>query len=175
MSRYNNRHFVLIHNKLQRTITLTSTIAHVCRRLDAVTIVWLSARFTDEHRAALDWLNWATTAGFNFFGLEIELCDWDVSICSEFNIISKPNDWSRTVREQAVASGEMSQTEQNHFDFWTQFREYLVGRGSVIRPTSPSTSYWTNVAVGRSNFVLAAWNNMRDGRSGVQFEMTGPD
>lgn len=24
--------------------------------LDAVTIVWIAERFTDEHRAALDWL-----------------------------------------------------------------------------------------------------------------------
>jgi len=29
--------------------------------------------------------------------------------------------------------------------------------------------------VGRSNFYLTAWNGMRDGRSGVQFEMGGPD
>ena len=41
--------------------------------LDAVTAVWIAKSFTDEHRAALDWLNKITPDGFSFFGLEIEL------------------------------------------------------------------------------------------------------
>jgi hypothetical protein len=41
--------------------------------LDAVTIIWISRRFTEEHRAALDWLNEMTVSSTNFFGLEIEL------------------------------------------------------------------------------------------------------
>ena len=41
--------------------------------LEAVTVVWIAERFTDEHRAALDWLNEITAEGFSFFGLEIEL------------------------------------------------------------------------------------------------------
>ncbi|MCZ7537457.1 MAG: DUF4268 domain-containing protein [Acidimicrobiia bacterium] len=44
-----------------------------------------------------------------------------------------------------------------------------------MRTTRPSKDYWTNAPVGRSNFYLSARNGMRDGRSGVQFEMTGPD
>ena len=43
--------------------------------LKAVTIVWVADRFTDEHRAALDWLNEITDDRFNFFGLEVELAD----------------------------------------------------------------------------------------------------
>ncbi len=172
-----DRHFVLIENQLERTDhTHLGQLLTYAAGLDAVTIVWLAARFTDEHRAALDWLNRATTAGINFFGLEIEL--WrigDSPFAPKFNVVSKPNDWTRAVREQAAAAGEMSPSEQLHYDFWTQFHEYLAARGSAIRTTRPSSSYWTNAPVGRSNFTLSAWNGMRDGRSGVQFEMSGPD
>lgn len=172
-----DRHFVLIENQLERTDhTHLGQLLTYAAGLDAVTIVWLAARFTDEHRAALDWLNRATTAGINFFGLEIEL--WrigDSPFAPKFNVVSKPNDWTRAVRAQAAAAGEMSPSEQLHFDFWTQFHEYLAARGSAIRTTRPSTSYWTTSPVGRSNFMLSAWNGMRDGRSGVQFEMSGPD
>jgi hypothetical protein len=172
-----DRHFVLIENQLERTDhTHLGQLLTYAAGLDAVTIVWIAARFTDEHRAALDWLNRATTPGINFIGLEVEL--WrigDSPLAPKFNVVSKPNDWSRAVREQAVAGGQMSPNEQLHYDFWTQFREFLEARGSAVRTTRPSSSYWTNASVGRSNFYLSAWNGMRDGRSGVQFEMTGPD
>ena len=45
--------------------------------LNAVTIIWISAHFTDEHRAALDWLNDITDENFRFFRLEVGL--WRIS------------------------------------------------------------------------------------------------
>ncbi|MFI5259078.1 MAG: DUF4268 domain-containing protein [Candidatus Limnocylindrales bacterium] len=172
-----DRHYVLIENQLERTDhTHLGQLLTYAAGLDAVTIVWLAARFTEEHRAALDWLNRATSSGFNFFGLEIEL--WrigDSALAPKFNVVSKPNDWTRAVHEQASLRGEPSATEQLHFEFWTQFRQYLETRHSPIRITRPSTNYWTTAPVGRSNFNLAAWNGMRDGRSGVQLDLTGPD
>ena len=41
--------------------------------LDAATIIWIAERFTEEHRAAIDWLNNITNKEFNFFGIEIKL------------------------------------------------------------------------------------------------------
>ena len=40
--------------------------------LDAVTIVWIAERFSDEHRAALDWLNEITGEKVGFFRLEAD-------------------------------------------------------------------------------------------------------
>ncbi len=169
-----DRHFVLIENQLERTDhTHLGQLLTYAAGLDAVTIVWVAARFTDEHRAALDWLNSATRSGFNFFGLEVEL--WRIGespLAPKFNIVSKPNDWTQTVREQVA--GQMSPNQQLHYDFWTQFRAFLEARGSAVRTNRPSTNHWTSASVGRSDFNLSAWNGMRDGRSGVQFEMTGP-
>jgi hypothetical protein len=71
--------------------------------LKAATIVWVAAPFTEEHRAALDWLNEITDSRFNFFGLEIEL--WRIGespIAPKFNLVSKPNDWSKIIVERAT-------------------------------------------------------------------------
>lgn len=60
--------------------------------LDAAAVVWLAARFRDEHRAALDWLNRGGPA--RFFGVEIEL--WrigDSRAAPKFNVVARPGDW----------------------------------------------------------------------------------
>ena len=64
--------WVLVENQLERTdhIHLGQLLTYAAG-LQAVTIVWLAARFTDEHRATLDWLNSITDESFRFFGLEI--------------------------------------------------------------------------------------------------------
>ena len=52
---------------------VTFSVLTYAAGLHAVTIVWIAARFTDEHRAALDWLNEVTDDTLRFFGLEVEL------------------------------------------------------------------------------------------------------
>jgi hypothetical protein len=174
-----DNHFVLIENQLERTDHghLGQLLTYAAG-LEAVTIVWVASRFTDEHRAALDWLNNATKSGFNFFGLEVEL--WKIgesAMAPKFNVVSQPNDWTKTVREQAAAaqSGPLSDSQRLHLEFWTQFRQYLADRGSQIRITRPSSNHWSNVPVGRTTFGLSPWNGMRDHRSAVEFSMWGPD
>jgi hypothetical protein len=61
--------------------------------------VWVAARFTEEHRSTLDWLNRITDYHFRFFGLEIEL--WRIGTspaAPKFTIVSKPDDWSPLAR-----------------------------------------------------------------------------
>src|SRR5258708_3912238 len=66
--------WVLIENQIERTDhTHLGQLLTYAAGLQAVTIVWVAQRFTEEHRAALDWLNEHTDEQINFFGLEIEL------------------------------------------------------------------------------------------------------
>ena len=172
-----NNHWVLVENQLGKTDhSHLGQLLTYAAGLEAVTIVWIASRFTDEHRAALDWLNSSTIAGINCFGLEIEL--WricDSSMAPKFNVISKPNDWSKTIRDQASGStGALTDFQRLHFEFWTQFKQYLEEIGSSFRTIRPSKDHWSNVAVGRSFFSLVPWNGMRDNRSGVYLQLTGP-
>jgi hypothetical protein len=170
--------YVLIENQLERTDHghLGQLLTYAAG-LDAVTIVWVAARITDEHRAALDWLNAVTGPDINFFGLEIEL--WQIGdspFAPKFNVVSKPNDWSKTIREQASSSpGGLTTTNQLNIEFWTQFRQYLEDRGSPVRINRPSKDHWTYSPVGRTGFSLSAVNSMRDNWSAVELELTPPN
>jgi hypothetical protein len=157
--------WVLIENQLARTDhTHLGQLLTYAAGLNAVTIVWIAERFTDEHRATLDWLNERTDETINLFGLEIEL--WrigDSRIAPKFNIISQPNDWARTVQRAAAGSGEVSAHKQLQLKFWTAFKEHLEAGGSVVRCQKPSPHHWMSHAIGRSgvslNSIVSLWNS----------------
>lgn len=171
--------WVLIENQLERTdhCHLGQLLTYAAG-LQAVTIVWIARDFTEEHRATLDWLNEITDDRFNFFGLEIEL--WRIgesAVAPKFNVVSKPNDWTKTVSTAAnrIEAGELSETRQTQLQYWTQFRDFLLERKSTLRPQKPQAQHWTNFAVGRSNFWLVAFVSMREHRIGCGLVISGPD
>jgi len=148
--------WVLIENQLERTDhTHLGQLMTYAAGLNVVTIVWIAQRFTDEHRAALDWLNEITGEEINLFGLEVEL--WRIGespVAPKFNIVSKPNDWIRTVRTSATST-ELSEVRQTQLQFWTAFKGSMEGRSSV-RCTKPQPQHWMNMSIGRSGFSLTA-------------------
>src|SRR5262245_9217077 len=107
--------WVLIENQLERTDhSHLGQLLTYAAGLEAVTIVWVAQTFTEEHRATLDWLNEITDDRFNFFGLEVEL--WRIGVSApapKFNIVSKPNDWTKQVsRGVSAISGELTPARQ---------------------------------------------------------------
>jgi hypothetical protein len=150
--------WVLIENQLDRTDHkhLGQLIAYAAG-LDAVTIVWIARRFRDPYRAALDWLNEITEEGIDFFGIEIEL--WQISdspIAPKFNLVSKPNDWSKTVSRVTKRDGELTGTQQLKLEYWTALAEYLEEHSSRIQSRTPQPRSWMSFAVGRSGCHLSA-------------------
>ncbi len=153
-------HWVLIENQLERTDhnDLGQLLTYAAG-LEAVTIVWIAETFSNEHRAALDWLNQHTDEGINFFGLEVEL--WrigDSPLAPKFNVVCKPNEWTRSIAESAkqLSAGPMTGSKVLQLQFWTQFREHLEAARSSIKPTKPLPQHWMNLAVGRAGFKLTA-------------------
>lgn len=163
--------WVLIENQLERTDhSHLGQLLTYAAGLSAVTVVWVAERFTEEHRAALDWLNERTDERINFFGLEIEL--WRIGespVAPKFNVISQPNDWTRTVAETArqIQAGELSETKQLQREFWTEFRRYMETSGSQLKTTKALPQHWMNLALGRAGFKLMAVCNSRDNRIGA--------
>lgn len=151
--------WVLIENQLERTdhAHLGQLLTYAAG-LNAVSIVWVAGRFTDEHRATLDWLNSITGEGFNFFGLEIEL--WRIGespLAPRFNVVVQPNDWTRSVSQAAttLASAASTETRALQREFWTQFKEHVESRRSRLRPTKPLPHSWMTLSLGRSGTHLA--------------------
>lgn len=162
--------WVLIENQIERTDhTHLGQILTYAAGLEAVTVIWVAETFTDEHRAALDWLNEITEEKFTFFGLEIEL--WrigDSNPAPKFNAVSKPNDWSRTVQASAGARGELSDHKQLQLRFWTAFKEHMEAKGSPVRCQKPLPQQWMNHALGRSGFHLVSIVSLLNSETGVK-------
>ncbi|BBN96996.1 hypothetical protein DEIGR_320142 [Deinococcus grandis] len=122
--------------------------------LEAVTIVWIAERFTDEHRAALDWLNRSTAEGVNFFGLEVELWQIGSSMpAPKFNVVSQPNDWLKATTEQAEA---LTGTDQLKLAYWQAFVEYAKPNAGPLSIKRPQAVHWMDFSVGRSGFWVGA-------------------
>src|SRR4051812_30562512 len=153
--------WVLIENQLERTDhTHLGQLLTYASGLEAVTIVWISARFTEEHRSTLDWLNRITNESFRFFGLEVEL--WrigDSPAAPKFNIVSKPNDWSQSVAQaaRAIDDAELSETRILQRDYWTGFDKLLATLGGPVSGgKKPQPQSWMAYSIGRSHVTLNA-------------------
>ena len=151
---------VLIENQLERTDHrhLGQLITYAAG-LDAVSIVWIAERLRDEHRAALDWLNEKTEEDIKFFGLEVEL--WRIGqsqVAPKFNIVCRPNDWSRSVRNEAarVRTDALTEGKRRQLEYWTAFRDHVLESESALRPRKPRPNLAMHFALGRSGFRLAA-------------------
>ena len=151
---------VLIENQLEKTdhIHLGQLLTYAAG-LQSVTSVWIAANFTEEHRAALDWLNQVTNESVRFFGLEIELWQIDESVpAPKFNVVSKPNDWSRQVSLAARQMSDQPITEGKklQLQFWQEFAGYLKEGKSPIRPQTPRPQHWMTFGIGRTGFNMHA-------------------
>lgn len=157
--------WVLIENQLERTDhTHLGQLLTYAAGLEAVTIIWVAERVTEEHRATLDWLNQITDEKFAFIGLEIEL--WQIGdspVAPKFNIVSSPNDWARMVQSSAQRSAPLSNAKQTQLGFWTAFKEYMEQQKSFVRCQKPYPQHWMNHSIGRSGVHLASiasgWNS----------------
>ena len=168
---------VLIENQLERTDhDHLGKLLTYSAGLQAVTVVWLASSFREEHRAALDWLNEITHEDTRFFGLEIE--PWRIgesSAAPKFNIISKPNDWSRSVAP-AIAGAKQSETKLKQMDYWSGLQSVLdEENGHVSGNRKPQPQHWMDYPIGRTGFHLSASMNSREKCIRVELYISGED
>jgi len=163
---------VLIENQLETTDHKhLGQLMTYAAGLHAVTIVWIAAKFTDEHRASMNWLNDITDDSFRFFGLEVEL--WrigDSPAAPKFNVVAKPNDWSRSVSKAArqIEEGELSETKALYLRYWASLRDYLDKKNTPLRLQAAGPKHWHNFSIGRSGYKLATLASVQSKWIGVE-------
>lgn len=91
----NTGRWVIIENQLEQTdhSHLGQLMAYAAGK-EAGVIIWISPKFRDEHRQALDWLNEITDETVSFFGIELELLQVDKPPpAPHFKLVAQPNEW----------------------------------------------------------------------------------
>jgi len=161
---------VIIENQLEETNHkhLGQLIAYAAG-VGAKKVIWVAQSFRPEHAAALQFLNENTTDDLSFFGVAVEL--WrigDSPLAPKFEVVVKPNDWTRAGREQARAATSASPTKQLQQKFWAALIERLSKSAPQIRPQKPRPQHWLNNSIGRSGFGLNITANIREERLGVE-------
>lgn len=154
-----NNSRVLIENQLEKTDhSHLGQILTYAAGLEIHTVIWIAKEFREEHRAALDRLNEVTTENFQCFGIEVKV--WqigDSARAPQFDVVSKPNDWNRTVSRDTrrAANQEFSERHQWRLRYWTGLREFMVDNDSSINCPTPTGSN-LRLSIGRTYFTVYA-------------------
>jgi hypothetical protein len=150
-----SEHWVVIENQLERTDHkhLGQLITYAAG-LDAATIVWIASDFTEEHRAALDWLNANTSESISFFALKIEL--WkigDSPLAPKFDVVSSPNDWKKSVTTARRATANRTESERvlRHGEFFTFFTSKLSEHAPAIAIPGDFSKHYLRFNTGKGN------------------------
>lgn len=165
-------HYVLIENQLELTDhNHLGQIMTYAAGLDAFSIIWIAKSFTEEHRAALDWLNRITDENINFFGIIIEAIQIGDSIpAAQFNVVAKPNGWSKSVRYSAK-NEELTETKVKQLEYWKEFKDYVASQGQPFKVQKPLPQHWAIVAMGKSGFYLSLTVNSVKGEININLEI----
>jgi hypothetical protein len=141
------------HDHLGKSIAYASGV-------DADIIVWISPRFYDEHRDAIQWLNENSREGVDLFAIRVEV--WkigDSDPAVRLNPVAEPSEWKEKAKR---SEGELTETEQLQEEFWTEFRDRIEDRDTPLSARKPYPQHWYNNPIGKVGFELSFIFNTRD-------------
>jgi len=149
------------HDHLGKIITYAS--GH-----DAEIIIWIIKDVRDEHKRAIDWLNEHTDEDVNFFAIKMEL--WkigDSPPAPKFYIISKPNDWAKTIKKSS-RQAILTETKLLQLEFWDKLKEYVVNNSKRLRATKTYPQHWYNFSIGSSDAHISLTINTQTNLMGCE-------
>ena len=140
-----SQQWVLIENQIAPTDhSHLGQLLTYAAGLDARAVVWIAETFREEHRAAIDFLNRATTDEFFFFAVQIEL--WRIGqsdFAPRFSVVAKPNNWSKQGQAiKQVAEGDLTDTQKAYRSFWSALIEKAKGRYPALASRAPYKGSW---------------------------------
>lgn len=166
---------VVIENQFGPTdhTHLGQIMTYIAGQEGKATIIWIAETFREEHRAAIDWLNASTIDGFNFFAVEVEALKIGSSVpAPRFNVVGKPNEWSRDITRRTRDDGErpLDDRQKAYMAYWTALGSFLADKHAPFKVSNPAPrDYWCRFgSLARSGFILAATAGFRDQKIGVE-------
>ena len=143
------------HDHLGKIITYASGF-------DASIVIWVVKEVREEHRQAIDWLNEHTDEDLAFFLIQVEL--WQIGdspFAPKFEIVSKPNDWAKTVK-QSVSGSKITDIKAQQLEFWEQFKAYARSHDTNFRLQKSRPQHWTNISIGSGHAYISLTLNSFD-------------
>ena len=166
---------VVIENQFGPTdhTHLGQIMTYVAGQEGRVTVIWIAEKFREEHRAAIDWLNTATIEDFDFFAVEVEaLRIADSPPAPWFNVVAKPNNWTRGVGRatRAAASAPLNERQQSYIAYWSRFADFLVARKAPLKMQRPEVrGEWCGFGwIARRRFTLCVYVSLTGTRRSVE-------
>jgi len=171
-----NDALVVIENQLEKTDhTHLGQLITYAAGLDAMTLVWVVKTFTEEHRAAIDWLNLHTDEEFHFFGVEVEVLRiGDSDPAPRFDVVAKPNDWATVTRQTTRSRSGYSELQKLYMEFWEVFGGHVDAHGQFKRP-KPQPDKWLSWGSGGKDSSLCTQICFREEWLLVDVYLGGPN
>lgn len=99
----------------------------------------------------------------------------DSPMAAKFEVVVRPDNWSRAGRTQAQAAAQSTPTKQLQLKFWQALVAQLATDAPGIKPHRPRLQHWLSVSIGKSGILLQATANTREDRLGVEIWMQRDD
>lgn len=160
---------IVIENQLENTNHdhLGKIITYAAGH-DASMVIWIFKDIREEHRQAVDWLNEHTEESISFFAVKVEAWQIDNSApAPKFHIISRPNEWAKTVRTSA-GSNELGKAALKQLNFWSNLKSYANEKGVGIFSQTPSAQHWYNISIGSAEAHISLTVHTRDDLLGCE-------
>ena len=153
----NSDRLIVIENQLEQTDhDHLGKIITYASGFNAEIIIWIVKDIREEHQQAIDWLNEHTDENINFFIVKMELWKIDNSVpAPKFNIISKPNNWAKALKNTSSKTKRESELSMKQLDFWTEFITYLKSNQSTLKTRKANPQHWYDISCGNSKAYLS--------------------
>ena len=153
----NSDRLIVIENQLEQTDhDHLGKIITYASGFNAEIIIWIVKDIREEHQQAIDWLNEHTDENINFFIVKMELWKIDNSApAPKFNIISKPNNWAKALKNTSSKTKRESELSMKQLDFWTEFITYLKSNQSTLKTRKTNPQHWYDISCGNSKAYLS--------------------
>lgn len=150
------------HDHLGKCITYASV-------LNAKVIVWITEKFSDEHKKAMEWLNENTSLNLEFYGIELSLLKVNDSEATlNWDVVIAPNE---LVKENGGNTPKITTTGQKQLKFWTDFRNAISDY--IKHPQKASAAYWFDIPLGKSGIHLSNTYNTNTNTIGCRLYIHG--